>query len=74
MPGSSLAASPAREVDADGSKDARAAPLRAPPMATSGDCKEKVAGDEDSAEKLAVVLPARNWKAPRHRPAHTHPI
>jgi hypothetical protein len=33
MPGSSLAASPAREVDADGSKDARAAPLRAPPMA-----------------------------------------
>jgi hypothetical protein len=69
MPGSSLAASPAREVDADGSKDARAAP-----MATAGDCKEKAAGDEDSAEKLAVVLPARNWKAPGHRLAHTHPI
>jgi hypothetical protein len=74
MPGSSLAASPAREVDADGSKDARAAPLRAPPMAAVDDCKEKATGDEDSAEKLAVVLPARNWKASGHHPAHTHLI
>jgi hypothetical protein len=43
-------------------------------MAAAGDCKEKAAGDEDSTEKLAVVLSARNWKAQGHRPAHTHPI
>jgi hypothetical protein len=60
MPESSLAVSPAREIDADGSKNARATPLRAPTMAAAGECKEKAAGDEDSAEKLAVVLPARN--------------
>ena len=38
MLGFALAASPAREFDEDGSKDASAAPLRAPPMATAGMC------------------------------------
>jgi hypothetical protein len=33
-----LAASPAREFNEDGSKDASVAPLRAPPMATAGVC------------------------------------
>jgi hypothetical protein len=74
MPRSSLAASPACKVNTDGSKDASATPLRAPPMTAVGKCKEKAAGDEDSTETLAVVLPARNRKASRHRPAHNRPI
>ena len=38
MLGFALAASPAREFDEDGSKDASAAPLRAPLMADAGVC------------------------------------
>jgi hypothetical protein len=79
LPMSGPALALAHEVDADGSKDTSAAPLRAPPMAAAGECPcvavrpSSTAFELPRAQSGQGVVGGATMDVGSRRPAELHP-